>query len=129
MSLNSSAILYNGFRLKNTIVQNEFQLEADKLDYAQSQNDLMLNIASNYLQVVLNKEIVENARRQKESTQAQFDRTGQLVEAGVLPRANVYDLEAQLAADQQQIILGENNLMLAKLQLRQLMQLPPTGRV
>ncbi len=126
LSVNSSAILYNGSRLTNTIEQNELQLEANKLDYGQSQNDLMLNIASNYLQVVLNKEIVANARRQKESTQAQYDRTGQLVEAGVLPRANVYDLEAQLAADQQQIILGENNLMLAKLQLRQLMQLPPT---
>ncbi len=125
-SLNSSTTLYNGFRLKNTIAQNELQVEADKLNYGQSQNDLMLNIASNYLQVILNQEITENARRQKVSTQAQYDRTGKLVEAGVLPRANLYDLEAQLAADQQQIILGENNFMLAKLQLRQLMQLPAT---
>lgn len=126
LSLSSSATLYNGFRLKNTIAQNELQVESDKLNYGQSQNDLMLNIASNYLQIVLNKEITENARRQKTSTQAQYERTGKLVEAGVLPRANLYDLEAQLAADQQQIILGENNLMLAKLQLRQLLQLPPT---
>ncbi|PIY08798.1 MAG: transporter [Flexibacter sp. CG_4_10_14_3_um_filter_32_15] len=126
LSLSSSTTLYNGFRLKNTIAQNEMQVEADKLNYGQSQNDLMLNIASNYLQVILNQEITENARRQKVSTQAQYDRTQKLVEAGVLPRANLYDLEAQLAADQQQIILGENNLMLAKLQLRQLMQLPPT---
>ena len=126
LSLNTSMTLYNGSRLQNTIAQNELQVEADKLNYGQSQNDLMLNIASNYLQVILNQEIVENARRQKTSTQAQYDRTQQLVEAGVLPRANLYDLEAQLAADQQQIILGENNLMLAKLQLRQLMQLPPT---
>lgn len=126
LSLNSSTTLYNGFRLKNTIAQNELQVESDKLNYGQSQNDLMLNIASNYLQVILNQEIGENARRQKVSTQAQYDRTQQLVEAGVLPRANLYDLEAQLAADQQQIILAENNLMLAKLQLRQLMQLPPT---
>ncbi|WP_375559047.1 TolC family protein [Bernardetia sp. OM2101] len=126
LSLSSSTTLYNGSRLKNTISQNELQVEADKLNYGQAQNDLMLNIASNYLQVVLNKEIAENARRQKTSTQAQYDRTQQLVEAGVLPRANLYDLEAQLAADEQQIILGENNLMLAKLQLRQLMQLEPT---
>ncbi|WP_338793376.1 TolC family protein [Bernardetia sp. MNP-M8] len=126
LSLNSSVTLFNGFSLKNTIEQNQLQVEADKLNYGQSQNDLMLNIASNYLQVVLNKEIAANARRQKTSTQAQYDRTAQLVEAGVLPRANLYDLEAQLAADQQQIILGENNLMLAKLQLRQLMQLSPT---
>ncbi|WP_338759654.1 TolC family protein [Bernardetia sp. ABR2-2B] len=126
LSLNSSVTLYNGSRLNNTIAQNELQVEADKLNYGQAQNDLMLNIASNYLQVVLNKEIAANARRQKTSTQAQYDRTQQLVEAGVLPRANLYDLEAQLAADQQQIILGENNLMLAKLQLRQLMQLSPT---
>ncbi len=126
LSLNSSATLYNGSRLKNTIAQNQLQVEADKLNYGQSQNDLMLNIASNYLQVVLNKEIAQNARLQKTTTQAQYERTQQLVEAGVLPRANLYDLEAQLAADQQQIILGENNLMLAKLQLRQLMQLPPT---
>ena len=126
LSLNSSTTLFNGFSLKNTIQQSELQVQADKLNYGQSQNDLMLNIASNYLQVILNQEISENARRQKASTQAQYDRTGQLVEAGVLPRANLYDLEAQLAADQQQIILGENNFMLAKLQLRQLMQLPPT---
>ena len=126
LSLNSSATLFNGFRLRNTIEQNELQVQANRLDYGQAQNDLMLNVASNYLQVVLNKEISENARLQKISTQSQYDRTQQLVEAGVLPRANLYDLEAQLAADQQQIILGENNLMLAKLQLRQLMQLPPT---
>ena len=126
LSLNSTTTLYNGSRLQNTIKQNELQVEADKFNYGQAQNDLMLNIASNYLQVILNKEITENARRQKVSTQAQYDRTGQLVEAGVLPRANLYDLEAQLAADQQQIVLAENNLMLSKLQLRQLMQLPPT---
>ncbi|WP_291720309.1 TolC family protein [Bernardetia sp.] len=126
LSLNSSTTLYNGSRLKNTIKQNELQIQADRFNYGQAQNDLMLNIASNYLQVILNQEITENARRQKVSTKAQYDRTEQLVEAGVLPRANLYDLEAQLAADQQQIILAENNLMLAKLQLRQLMQLPPT---
>lgn len=125
-SLSSSTTLYSGSRLKNTIEQNELQIQADKLNFGQSQNDLMLNIASNYLQVILNQEITENARRQKVNTKAQYDQTEKLVEAGVLPRANLYDLEAQLAADQQQIILAENNLMLAKLQLRQLMQLPPT---
>ncbi len=126
LSLNSSVTLYNGSRLTNTIEQNELQVEADKLNYGQSENDLKLNIASNYLQVILNQEIKQNASRQKTSTQAQYDRTEKLVQAGVLPRANLYDLEAQLAADEQQIILSDNNLMLAKLQLRQLMQLPAT---
>src|SRR5690606_12617230 len=51
------------------------------------------------------------------------ERTGQLVEGGAVPRGDLLDIEATVAADRQRVIQSENQLLLSKLSLAQLLQL------
>lgn len=122
--LTTSVPLFNGFQIRNTIKQNELNLQASQQDVEQAKNDLQLNIAGAYLNILLNQELLANARLQNQNTEAEIERTRKLIEAGVLPEANIYDLLSQQASNKQQITSAENSLLLAELALKQLLQLP-----
>lgn len=123
-SANSSVTLYNGGVLRNTIKRNEINLEASEFDLEKAKNDIGLQVATNFLNVLLNKEQLENAKYQKEVTAAQLERTQKLVQAGSLPITNQLDLESQLASNEVQVVNAENALNLAMLNLKQAMQMP-----
>jgi outer membrane protein len=122
--LNSNVTVFNGFRLSNTIKQNEALLEASRLDVAQAKNDLILNIISAYLQILFNKELLEVARTQLANTEEQLTRTMNLIKAGSLAEASQYDVISQKANDENRITTAENNLDIAIVRLKLLLQLP-----
>jgi len=125
LSLSSNATLYAGGQIRNTMKQTETDLEASQMDREQTKNDLALNIAGAYLQVLFLTEQLENSKLQLQSTQEQKKRTQKLIDAGSLPAANIYDLEAQEASDERLIVDTENQLKLSVLSLKQFLQLPP----
>lgn len=121
---NSSVTLFNGFRIQNTIKQTSHDLEASGQDLAKSRNDVSLNVISLFVNVVFNKELVENARLQLSSSRQQYERTQKLVSAGALPRSDELNLDAQVATNELNLINQENALNLSLLQLQQALQLP-----
>lgn len=123
-SASSNVTLFQGGQLKNTIRQNELNLQASEFDVEKSKNDIGLAVASNFLSVLLNREQLENVKFQLEITKTQLDRTKKLVEAGSLPLTNQLDLEAQNASNEFQVVNAENTLSLAILNLKQSMQMP-----
>jgi len=122
-SASSSLNLYNGGILRNTIKQNEINLEASEYDLAKAKNDIGLQVATNFLNVLLNQEQLENVKYQREVTSAQLERTKKQVQAGALPLTNQLDLESQLASNDVQVVNAENALNLAILNLKQAMQM------
>lgn len=124
MSLNSSLLLWNGFRLFYTAKQSETELDALNEDMIKARNDVILNVITLYLSVVFNKELLSNAQFQLNSTNEQLTRTKKLAEAGSVPRSNVLLLEAQAANNELNLIQRENALNLSLLQLKQSLQLP-----
>lgn len=118
--------LFNGFRLQNTIRQTATEFEASQEDLAKTRNDVSLNVVSLFVNVVFNKELLENARLQLLSSQQQLDRTSKLVAAGSLPKADELNLQAQVATNELNVINQENALTLSILQLQQALQIPAT---
>jgi len=119
----SSTTLFSWFSITNSIKQSKLDLEGSQLDAEQTKLDIALDISTAYLQILFNRENLENARRQAASSAEQIDRTQKLVDAGVLPQSNVFDLKSQNATDQLQVVNAENTLDLSKLQLKQLLQM------
>ncbi|MEO9484495.1 MAG: TolC family protein [Ekhidna sp.] len=119
--------LIQGLQITNGIKQDKLSLEASRKDLEKAENDISLNTASFYLNVIFNKELMENARFQLESSQQQLDRTRILVESGALPLANKLQLESQVATNEVNLINAQNNLDLALLSLKQALLLP-TGQ-
>ncbi len=125
VGFNGSLPLLQGFQVSNAIKQSDTDLTASELDLQRAKNDISLNVASFYLTVILNKELVENAQFQLESSQQQLDQTKKLVASGALPIANELQLESQVATNEVNLINNQNSLDLSLLDLKQALLLPP----
>jgi len=127
--LGSSVVLFNGFQLQNSVRRNDINLKASQKDLDAARNDIMLNVALSYLQVISNEELIEAAQRQVDASLLQVDRTAKLVQAGTLAESNLLDLKAQLANDELSLINAQNNLETAKLNLKQFMNMPGSEQI
>ncbi|MDN5200062.1 TolC family protein [Fulvivirgaceae bacterium BMA10] len=123
-SASSNMTLFGGFQVRNGIKQSNLDLEASELDLKTSENRTILNVATFYLNVIFNQELLNNAKTQLESTNTQLSRTEKLVEAGSLPLSNLLDLKSQQASNEANVISSENALTLSLLNLKQLLQIP-----
>ncbi|MDO5607558.1 MAG: TolC family protein [Capnocytophaga sp.] len=86
-------------------------------------DDIVLMVVNSYLEVISNKEQIKALENQLEVTEQNLQRTRDLIDAGALPQGDIYDIEAQLLSQEQQIILTQNNLFISKMGLAQLLLL------
>ncbi len=119
--------VFNGFRTLNLYKQSRLNQEITNLELARIKDDISLNVVNAYLNVLFNKENLETAKAQNDFSEKQLQQVKDLVEAGVQPRANIFDAEATLSRDSQQVTIAENNFDLALLTLSQLLQVPFNG--
>jgi outer membrane protein len=124
-SLNANVILYNGGRLNNAVRQSELDIKASQADLENSASTIALQVAQAYLQILLFDEQLENARKRIQTTQSQLDRTERQIKAGQIAPNAKYDLLAQVARDEQQIVTAANNVELSYLNLKNLLELSP----
>lgn len=123
-SLNSSVTLYNGMVRHNTVNQNTRGLAAAKQDLLDAEQNIKLQVAQAFLNIVSNREQLKAAQLQVQTTKEQVDRTEKLYKAGAVPEANLLNIKSQLASEELNVITIENARDIATLQLQQLMQLP-----
>ena len=129
LSGNSSLSLFTGGQIYFSIKQSQLNLSAAQYDLARTKDNIAMNIANFYLNVIFNQELLENARLQLTSTQQQLNRTQRLVAAGSLPRTSELALISQLAGDEVTLINAQNNLALAVLNLKQAMLIPASEEI
>ena len=127
IGLNVSQTVFNGFRNTNLYKQSLLNLETSTLELNRIKDAISLNVANAYLNVLFNKENLETSRTQFEFSKKQLAQVKNLVHSGVQPRANIYDAEATLSRDAQNLTIAENNLNLALVSLSQLLQVPYHG--
>ncbi len=122
--LSTDVNLFSGFQNINSIQQNKFAYLAGKYDVEKMKNDVSLNIATAYLQILYSMELVDNAKNQMGITSAQADRTKILVEAGSIARGMLLDIQSQLALEELTVTNAQNQLDIAYLNLAQLLNMP-----
>ncbi len=123
MAISSGVILFNAGRINNTIAQAKLNLEAARQDAQNTSNDLSLNVALIYLQILFAEDQVENAKSKLSIAQAQLKRTQALIQAGSLAENEALQFDAQVATGEQSLITAQNTLDNAYLQLKQLLRL------
>lgn len=124
--LQGGVTLFNGFQKLNSIKQAQLDLMASMKDAERYSNDLALNIATFYMQVLYYKELVQIRTNQLDITHQQLDRIQRLVEAGTVAAGESYMVEAQLATEESSLIQAQNLLDISMLTLTQLLDLPST---
>ena len=123
-NIGSNMSIFNGLVNYNTIQKNKYELLATEQDLEGFRDNISLNVALAYLQILLNNELVATTASQVELTKQQIDRTRKLVDAGSLARGNLLDIEAQAAREELQLITLQNQLAISLLTLAQLLELP-----
>ena len=115
--------IYRGLQLQNQLRKANLQLISSKYQMDKMKEDISLNVANSFLQILFNKENVGNLERQISLSDVQLKRTQHMVDAGSLPQGDLLDIKATLAADKQRLIQAKNALFISKLALAQLLQL------
>jgi outer membrane protein len=122
----ANVTLFGGLQKLNTIKSNQYNLEASVRDLEKIKDDISLAVAMNYLQILLNKELVAATESQLQTTLEQIDRTEKMVIAGSLARGSLLEIQAQAAREELQLINIQNQLSISYLDLAQLLELENT---
>lgn len=125
--LNTGVILFNGFRNTSIYKQAQLGIESSELQLSILKDNISVNVVNQYLNILLNKENLKVAEEQVAITEKQVIQVSELVDSGVRPRADLFEVEAQLASDRERLTNVENSLELAKLALTQLLQISNEG--
>ena len=122
--LSTGMVLFNGFQNHLNLRRAKLAQESAAAQREIAENNVVLTIAGAFLNVLFQEEFERVAEYNRQATARQVDRMRSMVAAGAAAEFDLYDVEAQLAADEANIVSTNNALGLAKLNLVQLLQLP-----
>ena len=126
--LGTSVPLFTGFQIPNQIKLNQLNLEAATADLEKAKNDIQMQVAQAYVQILYDMEIADVAHRQIDIDSAQVARLQAFVNNGRASEAELSQQKATLANSRLTATQADNNTRLALLTLTQLLELPtPDG--
>ena len=127
-NLSTSVPLITGNRIPNTIKAARLSLEASTADLETARNDISVQVAQQFIQIVYDREIVAVAKRQIAIDSMQCERLTEMVKVGKASLAELSQHKATMAQSQLTATQAENSYRLDILALTQLLELPsPEG--
>lgn len=130
MSLSASVPLFTGLQIPNEYALAKLNLKAATADLQKAKDDISINVASYYLQVLFNKELHQVALGQVALSKEQLERISRLAELGKASPAEVAEAKSRVAQDEMTAVQTNNDYQLALLDLSQLIELEtPEGFV
>lgn len=122
--VNASVPLFTGFRLPNQKEQARLNLEAATADLQKLREDLGIQIAQAYLQVLYQQELKAEAEAQLELSRKQEARVKGLFEAQKASGVELSEARSRTAQDELSLVQADNACRLALLDLSQLIEMP-----
>ena len=127
-SLGTTVPLFTGFQIPNQIKLSQLNLEAATKDLEKAKNNIRMQVAQAYMQILYNMEIADVARRQIEIDSQQVNRLQAFVSNGKASQAQLSQQQSTLAHARLTATQAENTLQLSILTLTQLLEIPsPEG--
>jgi len=123
VGINAGVDIYKGLQNQNTYRRAKLSMIASQYQLLKIQEDVSLNVANAFLQILSFKEDLKVKKEQLSIDEKRLKRSEEMVKAGTIPRGDLFDLKATIATDKQNITVSENSLLISKLSLAQLLQL------
>lgn len=118
---NIGLTIFNGNQNINQLSRANLNLISRQYQLDDMKDDISLFVANAYLQVMFNRELEQVQRYQLEITKEDLKRTQIRIDAGVLTQADIFEIEANLASQEQALVQAENNYRLSLISLAQLL--------
>ena len=96
-NLSSSVPLFTGYRIPRTLEMQKLNLEAATADLEKAKNDIRMQVAQAYVQILYNLELCEVANRQIEIDSMHVHRLTEMMKNGKASGTEVAQQEASLA--------------------------------
>lgn len=122
-SVNVELTLFNGLQNWRKLQQAKLNGVAAQYQLDKMKDDIVLSLINAYLEVLSQKEKLKVLQAQLEVSKQSAARTRDLIAAGSLPKGDVYEADATVLGQEQEIIATENALFIAKMGLAQLLLL------
>jgi outer membrane protein len=119
----SRVSLFDGFKMKYNIDARKADMYASEADLEKMKSDITTSVAANFLQILLNKELLQIATDQLGLTQTKIEQRKALVSAGKMAEGEMLDLLAQQAKEEMTQLQAKNTLNLSLLDLAQFLEL------
>lgn len=113
--------IFDGLKNHRALQRAKLSQLAAQYNLDKIEDDIALFVANSYLQVLLNKANLNVIQSQNEVTNKQIKRTHDLVDAGVMPRGDLLEIEATNASEKQRMALAENSVTISLISLAQLL--------
>ena len=123
VSVGTDVLLYNNGRLDKLVRKSEFDVEAAQYDVETIKNNISLQIAQQYLNILLNKEIVKISSSAVQNAKKMYDRAKITTDVGSTAQTVLAEAEAAYAREKQNLKTAEINTQRSQFTLAQLLQL------
>lgn len=128
LSLGTTVPLFTGFRIPRTIELNKLNLEAATADLGKARDNISVQVAQAYVQILYNIELRDVAQRQIDIDSMQVERLREMYRTGKASGVEVAQQEATLAQSRLTLTQADNDCRISLLTLAQLLELPsPEG--
>ncbi|WP_235010945.1 MULTISPECIES: TolC family protein [Aquimarina] len=124
--LNAQIDLFRGFQKVNTIKATKLLYSATNEETLQQKYLLAFRVMSAFYDIQFMEGLLTISKEQEKVSQNNYDLVKKQVEIGQKAKADVYEAESALLADQLLVTQNENNIIAAKLSLIQEMNLKGT---
>jgi outer membrane protein len=123
LNLNSSFTLYNHNKIKKNTEKKQLELQGSLFDQESVKNEITVQIIQNYLQILLNKAISKIQEQSVVNSEALYKKSQITTSAGVTPKATEQEAFAELERKKQLYSQSEIDVVKAKMNLANLLQL------
>jgi len=121
--ISSNITLFDALKMKHNIDGRKADLYASEADLEKIKSDIALSVSTAFLQILLNKELLQIATEQISLTRTNILRRKELVASGKLAEGEMYELLAQESKEELSRTQAENTLKLSMLDLAQILEL------
>jgi outer membrane protein len=121
MNLNMNVNIYGGLQNINRLHRANLSILASQYQLEDMTENIALLVANSYLQILFSKESLSVQILQLDITNSELKRINELVNSGVVPKGDLYEIEANLASQEKNLVDAQNAYYLSKISLAQLL--------
>lgn len=122
-SLSAGLPVFQGFRINHEIKRGELELKAAAEGLEKAKQNLELNVAGYFLDVLFRREILYVYEEQLKLSKQRLGQTEEMVRTGKVAESQVLDMRSQIAASEVNVTNAQNDLRMSLLNLSQALNL------
>lgn len=124
-SISADLPIFSGFENLHSLKSSRYDKSSEKQNLEWVRENIIFDAASNYLQFILDKKVLEIDRENLQASRKTLEQVKAQVEVGARPKVDLYNQQATVANNELAVVNSENQLESSRLQLIQTLQIDP----